>query len=144
MAAVKWRSSSRTRGIYLHVAHNTGTPTQSALLHSRSTCIISHGASVTRCFSTFASISSVLKVHLMDICNICTSGGNEFARVPFAQFVAPKLAKAQACLMRDPRSPLWPPSLPPPFSGWVDQIPLYCFSRAASNEVPLECLPYEI
>ena len=43
------------------------------------------------------------------------SYGGEWDRVSFAGFVAPKLAKARACLQKDASSPLWPPSLPPPF-----------------------------
>lgn len=43
------------------------------------------------------------------------SYGGDWDRVSFADFVTPKLAKAQACLNKDPASPLWPPSLPPPF-----------------------------
>ena len=43
------------------------------------------------------------------------SYGGEWDRVSFAGFVAPKLLKARACLQKDASSPLWPPSLPPPF-----------------------------
>lgn len=39
-----------------------------------------------------------------------------------SQFIAPKLARAHACLEKDPNSPLWPPSLPPPFESCAPHL----------------------
>ena len=43
--------------------------------------------------------------------------GGEWDRVHFAPWTAPKLARTRECLRKDPHSPLWPPSLPPPFAN---------------------------
>ena len=43
------------------------------------------------------------------------SYGGEWDRVSFTDFVTPKLARARACQQQDAASPLWPPSMPPPF-----------------------------
>ncbi|KAL1526603.1 hypothetical protein AB1Y20_015308 [Prymnesium parvum] len=48
--------------------------------------------------------------------------GGEFQRMSFSQFLAPKLARAHACLEKDPNSPLWPPSLPPPFESCAPHL----------------------
>ena len=40
----------------------------------------------------------------------------------FEDFTRPKLARAQECLRRDPASPLWPPSLPPPYTNCAPHL----------------------
>ena len=42
--------------------------------------------------------------------------------VSFDSFVAPKLERTRACLEQDPSSPLWPPSLPPPYSNCAPHL----------------------
>ena len=46
----------------------------------------------------------------------------EWDKVHFAQWVEPKLKRTRQCLERDPRHPLWPPSLPPPFTGCAPHL----------------------
>jgi len=50
------------------------------------------------------------------------SYGGSWDSVTFDQFVAPKLARTQACLQKDAASPLWPPSLPPPFKDCAPHL----------------------
>ena len=46
----------------------------------------------------------------------------EWDKVHFASWVAPKLERTKQCLAKDPNHPLWPPSLPPPFSGCAPHL----------------------
>ena len=46
----------------------------------------------------------------------------EWDNVSFDGFVAPKHARAAACLKRDAAAPLWPPSLPPPFDSCAPHL----------------------
>jgi len=50
------------------------------------------------------------------------SYGGDWDRVSFSQFATPKLARARTCLQRDPSSPLWPPSMPPPFDNCAPHL----------------------
>ena len=36
--------------------------------------------------------------------------------------VEPKLARTRECLRADPKSPLWPPSMPPPFASCAPHL----------------------
>lgn len=46
----------------------------------------------------------------------------EWDKVSFGSFLAPKLAATRACLSHDKRSPLWPPSMPPPFRNCAPHL----------------------
>lgn len=46
----------------------------------------------------------------------------EWDRVHFATWTQPKLERTRQCLAKDPNHPLWPPSLPPPFSGCAPHL----------------------
>ena len=48
--------------------------------------------------------------------------GGEWDRVTFDAFVQPKLARTRECLALDAASPLWPPSMPPPFSNCAPHL----------------------
>ena len=48
--------------------------------------------------------------------------GGDWDKVKFADWVAPKLARTRECLKLDPSSPLWPPSLPPPFRSCAPHL----------------------
>jgi len=50
------------------------------------------------------------------------SYGGNWDTVAFPAWVAPKLAAAHACLAKDADSPLWPPSLPPPFTNCAPHL----------------------
>ncbi len=50
------------------------------------------------------------------------SYGGEWDKVDFAGWAAPKLARARECLRADPSSPLWPPSLPPPYQSCAPHL----------------------
>lgn len=46
----------------------------------------------------------------------------EWDKVNFGAWVAPKLARTRECLANDAASPLWPPSLPPPYVGCAPHL----------------------
>ena len=48
--------------------------------------------------------------------------GGEWDRVAFASWTEPKLARTRECLKLNPASPLWPPSLPPPFQNCAPHL----------------------
>ena len=48
--------------------------------------------------------------------------GGDWDKVQFAAWTAPKIARTKQCLTKDPSHPLWPPSLPPPFTGCAPHL----------------------
>lgn len=50
------------------------------------------------------------------------SYGGEWDRVHFGPWTAPKLNRTRECQAADPASPLWPPSLPPPFDNCAPHL----------------------
>ena len=46
----------------------------------------------------------------------------EWDKVQFAAWTAPKIERTKQCLSKDPNHPLWPPSLPPPFTGCAPHL----------------------
>ena len=48
--------------------------------------------------------------------------GGEWDRVSFGAWVQPKIARTKECLALDPKSPLWPPSLPPPYRNCAPHL----------------------
>lgn len=41
--------------------------------------------------------------------------GGDWDRITFSEFIEPKLARTRECQALQPESPLWPPSMPPPY-----------------------------
>jgi hypothetical protein len=50
------------------------------------------------------------------------SYGGSWDSVHFGPWAEPKLARTRECLRRDPQHPLWPPSLPPPFTSCAPHL----------------------
>ena len=48
--------------------------------------------------------------------------GGDWDRVTFDAFIAPKLARTRECQKLDPNTPLWPPSMPPPFRNCAPHL----------------------